>query len=110
MGGTIAKTIGKATAAQIKEWKSKHKDVRVLTQTDENGDVHYTYIKKPKIEDSEYARSVGDDDGIKIGLAIVNAVRLGGSEVVMEDDQLKQGIMKSVLTLIKPIQAEIAKL
>jgi len=106
----MGKPIGKATAAQIKEWKAKHPDVRLLLQTDEDDNEHYTYIRKPKIEDSSFAATVGDGDGVKIGLAIVNAVRLGGSDAVMEDDQLKQGIMRSVLSLIKPIQAEITKL
>ena len=106
----MSKELGKATAAQIKKWKAEHNDVRELVQTDENGDVHYTYIRKPTINDSSYANTVGDGDGLKIGVALVNSVRLGGSDAVMEDDQLKQGIMRSVLQLVRPIEATIKKL
>lgn len=106
----MGKTIGKVTQAQIDDWKQSNKHVLQCVQTDEEGNIHYTYFRKPGIADIQYAGAVGKEDGLAVGIALFSQVRLGGSEVVMEDDQLKQGVMSEVLKVSKPIAGEITKL
>lgn len=102
--------IGEHTQAEINKWKQAHEDVRKLTQKDENGNTHVTYFRPPNFDDLDYARSVGDGDGTKIGLAMANAVRLGGSDEVMENFRMKHGFMKTVLKLATAIEGEVEKL
>tara|TARA_R100001369_G_scaffold58031_1_gene84844 strand:- start:2476 stop:2805 length:330 start_codon:yes stop_codon:yes gene_type:complete len=104
------KEFGKATAAQIKEWKDAHGDVRLMQQMDEDGNVHNTYFRIPKIDDKSYAAKAGGDDGLKIATALYNQCRLGGSDEVSENDQLKQGVMQKIVQLAKPIDGDVKKL
>ena len=106
----MSKEIGKASKAQIEEWKAAHPSVHCTTQTDDEGNVHFTYFRKPSLEDKSYAGTVGKDDGLKVGAALFAQVRLGGSDAVNEDDQLKHGAMQEVLKLGKPIIGETKKL
>ena|SRR5690554_4777761 len=105
-----APVIGAAKKADIEKWKATHADVRAFKQTDEEGNEHITYFRPPTFEDIDYAREVGAGDGQKIGLAMANNVRLGGSDQVMEQYRLKQGFMTAVLKLAKPIEGEVEKL
>lgn len=105
-----ASTIGEAKKTEIEAWKKDYGDVRKCTQTDEDGNTHVTYFRVPNLDDIDYARSVGDGDGMKIGIAMANNVRLGGSDEVMTDSRLKRGFMTAVLKLAKPIEGEVEKL
>lgn len=102
--------IGEASKAEIDKWKAAHTDVRAFTQKDEEGKKHITYFRPPNFDDIDYAREVGDGDGTKIGIAMANNVRLGGSKDVMDNFRLKHGFMKAVLQLATAIEGEVEKL
>lgn len=104
------KEIGKATEAEIAVWKEKHTDVYQYKQTDENGNVHYTYVRKPKLADISLASRFADTDPIKSNLSMFNSCRLGGSEAVLDNDELKQGVIRKVTRLFKSVEAEEVKL
>jgi len=106
----VPAVIGEHTQPDINKWKTQHGDVRKFTQKDEEGNTHVTYFRPPNFEDLDYARSVGDGDGTKIGIAMANAVRLGGSDQVMDNFRLKHGYMKTVLKLATAIEGEVEKL
>ncbi|MBK5213363.1 MAG: hypothetical protein JJE55_06860 [Flavobacteriaceae bacterium] len=106
----VPAVIGQHTQPDIEKWKAKHGDVRSFTQKDEEGNTHVTYFRPPNFDDIDYAREVGDGDGTKIGVAMANNVRLGGSDQVMENFRLKHGFMKAVLKLATAIEGDVEKL
>lgn len=101
---------GKATDAEIEVWKGKHKNVFEFVQTDEDGNVHYTYCRKPKLPDIQLASQYADKDPIKGGITMFNSCRLGGSEEVVNDDEMKLGVIAKLGKLFKKVEASEKKL
>lgn len=102
--------IGKADEAQINKWKAQHKDVYQYAQTDENGNTHYTYVRKPTLSDISFAAKFADTDPIKAALSMFTNCRLGGSEEVPANDEMKQGIISKLSRLFKAVEAAEKKL
>lgn len=106
----MPKEIGKATAEQIKQWKAQYNEVYVFTSVDDNGDIHYTYVKKPNLNIISAAAKYAVDDPIKSGEVMFNSIRLGGSEKVSEDTPMMLGIFEKIGELTKKAQTSLGKL
>lgn len=101
---------GKADIAQINKWKELHKDIYEYTQKDENGNIHYTYVRKPTLDDISYASKFIESNPIKGSLSMFTNCRLGGSEEVVNNDEMKQGIIKKISRLFQTVEATEKKL
>ncbi len=106
----MSKEIGKASAEQIKQWKAKYGDIYVFASVDENGNTHYTYVKKPDLNIISAAAKYATDDPIKSGEVMLNSIRLGGSDRVMDDTSMILGIFEKLGELTKKAQTSLGKL
>jgi hypothetical protein len=97
--------IGQATAEQIEQWKSKHKDIFAITV-----DGHIAYLKRPDRKAISYASSIGAKDPIKFNEIILNNCWLGGSEEIKTDDGFFFGVSGKITELIQVKEAELVKL
>lgn len=101
--------IGQATEEQIKQWKAKYEKVVTFLQTDKEGNKHITYVRTPKLPEMQNASRFVEEDPIKSGLMLLNDCRLGGSEKVMQTDEMKFGISKKMPGLFKAVEAEMGE-
>jgi hypothetical protein len=101
--------IGKLTSDQINALKAKHKDVYV-TKSIKDGDTHFTYVKKPDLNIISAAAKYAETDPVKSGLVMLKSTRIGGSDEVLVDDEMKMGVMAYVGTLFKAVEVQGKKL
>jgi hypothetical protein len=104
------KEIGKATAEQIKQWKAKYGSVYQFISIDEDGNMHYTYVKKPDLDVIAASAKVAQDDPIQSGEIMVNSIRLGGSDTVPGDLNMMLGLFEKIGELTKAAQTSLGKL
>lgn len=103
------KNIGKATAAQISEFKAKHDEVHEI-KSKKGNETHYTYVKKPDLEIISAAAKYADSDPVYSGTLMFNSTRIGGSEAVIEDAEMKLGVIQYIGNIFKVVEAEGKKL
>lgn len=104
--------IGYAEQAQVDAWKEKYKlkYLPEITTTDEDGQEHVTYVKKPNLELLQLlANKAKVNQEIK-GLEMVfQAVRIGGSEEVLADEDMKYDAMIATGKLFRRTEAKLKK-
>ncbi|MCH4824297.1 hypothetical protein ML462_14065 [Gramella lutea] len=104
--------IGYADQAQIDEWKQKHKCkfIHEITTEDDEGNKHVTYVKNPSLDLLQLLASKAKQNQELTGLKLVlEGVRLGGSQEILEDDMLKLSVMKAVGSLFKRKESDVKK-
>ncbi len=101
--------IGKLTSDKINALKAKHGEIHEVKSV-KDGNTHFTYVKKPNLDIISAAAKYAEDDPVKSGLIMFESTRVGGSEEVIADDELKTGVMKYVGTLFKTVEAKGKKL
>lgn len=102
---------GTATAEQIAAWKLKHPSgVWAVITTDDDGNAHVTYVRKPDIQVLGAAAKYAESDPVKSGEIMFNSLRLGGSEAVAEDAQMLMAAVGKIGELFKLREAELKKL
>jgi hypothetical protein len=101
--------IGQADDKQLTAWKAKHGQVFVFEQIDakDENTLHVTYVKKPNLTQIQRAINVAEDDMIKTGITLLNDCHLGGSEKVMENEELKLGVSSLMPGLFKKVTATL---
>ena len=105
------KKVGELDKEAVAELKKKHKKVLCFCQKDSEGTEHYSYLRKPTIDDADFARSAaGDSDGITFGKKVIEKCWLGGSDAVKVDADLVIGMVQAVTPHLKPIAAKAVKL
>jgi hypothetical protein len=104
--------IGYVEQAQIDAWKEKYKlkYIPEITTVDEEDQEHVTYVKKPNLELLQLlANKAKVNQEIK-GLEMVfQAVRIGGSEEVLVDEDMKYDAMIATGKLFRRKEAKLKK-
>lgn len=109
---TEKQPVGYADQAQIDAWKSQYnlKHVPEITTVDEEGDEHVTYARKPDLDQlqmlADYAKKNQEFKGLQV---MFNTLRLGGSDPVLEDPEMKLAAMGAVGKLFKRQEAKVKK-
>lgn len=103
------KNIGQASATEITALKAKHGEVYEATSIKEDKK-HFTYVKKPDLQVISAAAAYAESDPIKSGEVMFNSTRVAGSEEVVEDAELKLGVIKYIGTLFQIVEAAGKKL
>lgn len=104
--------IGYANDAQIEQWKIKYnlKHIPEIITIDDDGTKHATYAKKPNLELlqmlAQYAKKDQEIKGLEI---LFNTLRIGGSETVIDDDEMKLAAMGKIGQLFKQKEATLKK-
>lgn len=101
--------IGKASEAEIKALKAKYGEVHEVTSVKDD-ETHFTYVKKPDLAIISAAAAYAESDPIKSGEIMFNSTRIAGSEVVIDDAELKLGVIKYIGTIFKVVEAAGKKL
>jgi len=104
--------IGYADQAQIDEWKAKHKAkfIHEIISEDDDGFEHSTYVKKPTLELLQLLATKAKQNQELKGLEMVfTAIRLGGSDELIQDDMLKLNVMTAVGKMFKRKEVEVKK-
>lgn len=104
--------IGYADQTQIDEWKAKHKAkfIHEIIAEDDEGNKHATYVKKPTLDLLQLLATKAKQNAELKGLEMVfTAIRLGGSEELMQDDLLKLNAMTAVGKMFKRKEVEVKK-
>lgn len=106
-----ATVIGAATEQQIAAWKTKYPSgVWAITTTDDDGNAHVTYVRKPDIQVLGAAAKYAESDPVKSGEIMFNSLRLGGSESVETDAPMLMAAVGKIGELFKLKEADIKKL
>jgi len=103
------KAIGKATKTQINDWKKEFGKIYELSVEDEDGE-HFTYVKKPNIDTLSAVTKYTDTDPLKSLVIMFNGTRLGGSEKVTTDDELKLSTAAGLKSIFKMKAVKLKKL
>lgn len=103
------KEIGKATKEEITAFKAKHGEVHEVKSVKDN-ETHYTYVKKPDLTVISAAAKYADSDPVQSGTIMFNTTRIGGSEAVVEDAEMKLGVIQYIGQIFKVVEAEGKKL
>lgn len=104
--------IGYADQAQIDAWKAQYnlKHVPEITTVDEDENEHVTYARKPDLDQlqmlADYAKKSQEFKGLQV---MFNTLRLGGSEEVLKNDEMKLAAMGAVGKLFKKQEAVVKK-
>ncbi len=100
---------GKVNKTQIDQWKALPENVQGIhycMTKDRSGKKHITYIKKPSLHEIGAAAKFAETDPVKSGKIMFDLCRLGGSEKVLHDDEMKSGVMQYLGGLFKVAEAE----
>lgn len=106
------KPIGHLDDAAIAALKTKHKQkyIHEILTVDEDESEHVTYVTKPSIDHlqilADYAKK---NEEIKGLLVLFNTCRVGGSDAVLEDDEMKLSACKSLAQIFKRREAVVKK-
>lgn len=103
------KEVGKATKEEITAFKAKYGEVHEVKSV-KDGEVHYTYVRKPDLAILSAAAKYADSDPIQSGTIMLNSTRIGGSDAVLDDAEMKIGVIQYVGTIFKVVEAEGKKL
>ena len=97
--------IGQATKEQIAEWKTQYERVFTITTGG-----HIAYLRKPGRTDVSYATTVGQKDAIKFNETVYKNCFIGGSEEILEKDELFFGASAVLDKMIEVADAELGEL
>ena len=97
--------VGKATVAEIDEWKKRHGDIYAIKV-----DGHVCYLRKPTRRDLSFASSAGKKDPLKFNETLLRDCWLGGSEAIRRDDDKFMGASGVLDKIIPDAEAELEKL
>ena len=101
----------KATAAQIKQWKARHKEIfEIEVPLDDKGNKATAYFKKPDLTLIGAASKFSDSDPIKTGNILFEGCWVGGDETIKENDEARLSAMQTLGQLFKVRQATLKKL
>jgi len=103
------KLIGKATKEQIVSFKAKHGEVHEIKSV-KNDETHFTYVKKPDLNVISAAAKYAESDPVESGTIMFNSTRIGGSDAVLEDAEMKLGVIQYIGQIFKVVEAEGKKL
>ena len=104
--------IGYAEDTQIQAWKNKYKlkYVHEITTEDEVGDFHVTYVRKPDLDHLQLVATHAKKDKEITGLTLMfKAIRLGGSDEVMNDSEMLLAAVGEAGQLFKKREAKVKK-
>ena len=104
--------VGYADDSQIEAWKAQHKlkSIPEITTVDEEGVEHVSYVKKSTLELLQMLATKSKQNQEIKGLEIMfNTLRLGGSEEVLNDDEMKMAAMAATGKLFKRQEATLKK-
>ena len=111
MAKNTDKILGEISAQQINTWKNKYPSgVYAISTQDDEGTTHLTYVRKPDINALSAAGKYAESDPFKSGDLLFNTLRLGGSEQVVSDEEMRIGVIKALKKLFKIKEAEVKKL
>lgn len=101
------KLIGRATEAQIAEWKSKYK--YGIYGVEVEG--HIGYFKNPGRHELNCAMSKADrDKALDIFEELANITFIGGSEEILKDDQMFIGVSQELKVKLDGKKARLVNL
>lgn len=103
------KKIGEATKEEIIAFKAKYGEVHEVKSV-KDGETHFTYVKKPDLSIISAAAKYADSDPVQSGVIMFNSTRIGGSEAILEDAEMKLGVIQYVGKIFKVVEAEGKKL
>lgn len=99
------KEIGKATEAEVNQWKAVHGEVFEVSVDD-----HFGYLKKPDRKVLSYATTIGQTDPMKFNELILQNCWLGGSDELKNKDEYFFAVVAQMNVLIEIKEAQIKKL
>ncbi|MDB0599793.1 hypothetical protein PL373_01225 [Tenacibaculum maritimum] len=105
----MGKAEGTVSKAQIQQWKSLPENSQGIHQCftkDKQGNSHVTYVRKPTLHEIGAAAQFAETNPVKSGKIMFDLCRLGGSEIVPKNDEMKAGVMQYLGKLFKVAQAE----
>lgn len=98
---------GSASEAQIKEWKAKHKNGIYAVEVDG----HVGYFKNPGRTEINCAMSKADrDKALDLFEELANLTFIGGSEEVLQDDQMFIGVSQEIKVKLDGKKAKLVNL
>lgn len=106
----MKKSKGELTQLEIDKLKAKYGKVYQIAVTDEDGVVHFCYVKKPNMEVIRASADYADSDSIKAGEVMYNSITVSASEDFEQDAGLKLAAIGKMGELFKVAKAEIKKL
>lgn len=100
------------TETEIKEWKSKHKDVHELNAVLSNDEKTYkAFVRKPKLKDMEHALSMRAKKGdIQMMKTLYDNCVLWEDPEIRQNDDLYGGIILQMGDLVTFAETTIKKL
>jgi len=104
--------IGYADEAQLNAWKEKHKrkSIYEIISEDEEGVEHATYVKSPTLDLLQLLATKAKQNAELTGLKLVlEGVRVGGSDELMEDEMHKLSVMTAVGKMFKRKENKVKK-
>lgn len=101
--------IGKLTASEITALKAKYGEIHEVKSVREN-QTHYTYVKKPDLDIISAAAKHAESDPVYSGTLMFNSTRIGGSEAVADDAEMKLGVIQYIGQIFKIVEAQGKKL
>jgi hypothetical protein len=103
--------IGQATPEQIAAWKKSHADGIYQVSSEKNGEAHVGYFKNPNRADVNCALSKAQD---KDPLAVIEDFAvltfIGGSELLLKDNQMSLGLYSELRPKMNGIPAKLVNL
>ena len=107
------KPIGHVDQSQIDAWKNHYKTRKInfIITEDQDGNKHITYLKQPEMGLLTMLKAKAKKDQEFEALStILNTLRIGGSDEVLEDYHMKFGAMQSVGELLRAVKGTLGKL
>lgn len=109
---TVVTPIGYLSDAEIESLKGQKKVKRIheVITIDEDEETHATYFLKPDLEQLQllatYAKKGEEMTGLKV---LFNTCRVGGSDAVLSDDEMKASAYKALAQLFQRREAVVKK-
>lgn len=102
--------IGKLEQKEIDRLKALHGGLNLITVKDEEGNIHYCYVKKPDLKILSAATKYVESDPVKSGEIMFNSLKVECSEFIEKDDELKMSVISRLGELFKIRETELKKL
>ncbi|MDP1709254.1 MAG: hypothetical protein Q8L89_09380 [Gammaproteobacteria bacterium] len=102
--------IGKIDEKEVNRLKALHDELYQLTGTDDEGNTHYLYVKKPDMAALSASARYVDTDPIKSGQLMYNSCKVCGSTKFDTGAEWTMGAMAQIGTLFKAKELELEKL
>lgn len=106
------KPIGYLEDAEFEALKvqTKQKNLHEIETEDDEGEKHVTYVKKPSLDNlqmlADYAKKNQEIKGLEV---LFNTCRVGGSNAVLEDDEMRIAAMRVLAAIFKRREAVVKK-